>query len=266
MRTILLFVFGCLSSAAFSQLTPDQAAKALDSFAFMHPQEKVYVHTDRDMFLSGETIWLKTYITLNGALTTLSKIAYVELANSKGEVVVKRMLKADNGTAAGEIAIPLTLPSGNYSLNAYTLWMLNFPQFIFKKSIAVHNAGTEMPKRSGGQSSFSVQFLPEGGNLVTGLEGRVAFKAIDGGGMPLNIQGNVQDSKKNTVATISTVHDGMGAFVFTPQPNETYTASVTTPGGRSKSFTLPAAMSEGIVMMVNNDNPNRVFVQFNRSG
>ena len=265
MRSILLFIFCCWSFTSFAQISPDQAAKALDSFAFLHPQEKLFVHSDRDVFTAGETIWFKTYITLDGKPTNLSKVVYVELANNKGQLVAKRMLKADNATAAGDIALSDSLPSGTYTLNAYTLWMLNFPQFIFKKHIIVHNTDAGKRKTITPSADITVQFLPEGGNLVAGLEGRVAFKAMDASGMPLSIQGNIVDSKKNIVSTLSVAHDGMGAFTFTPQANETYTAVVSAAGGRSKSFALPKAMSEGIVMTVNNDNPNRIFVQFNRS-
>lgn len=265
MRNLFLLLLSCISCTAFSQITPDQAAKALDSFAFMNPQEKVFVHSDRDVFAAGETIWFKTYITLDGRLTSLSKIVYVELANSKGQLVAKRMLHAPNGTAAGEISLPDSLSSGTYVLNAYTLWMLNFPQFIFKKHIAVHNYDKEKSRQSNASADFSVQFLPEGGNLVAGLESRVAFKAVDPAGMPLKVDGNIVDSKKQVVATITTQHNGMGSFTITPQANETYSAVVSTANGRTKTVTLPAAMNEGVVMLVNNDNANRAFVQLNRS-
>lgn len=263
MRNLLLLILSCISSSAFSQVTPEQAAKALDSFAFMNPQEKVFVHCDRDVFTPGETIWFKAYITLDGRLTTLSKIVYVELVNSKGQLVAKRMLQAQDGTAAGEINLKDSLGGGTYVMNAYTLWMLNFPQFIFKKHIAVVTK-EKINAPSTASADFTVQFLPEGGNLVTGLESRVAFKAVDPAGMPLKVEGTVTDSKKQSLATISTQHDGMGAFNLTPQANETYTA-VLTANGRSKTVTLPAAVNEGVVMTVNNDNPNRIFVQLNRS-
>lgn len=262
---MLLIIFSCCTFSALAQLTPEQAAKALDSFAFMNPQEKIFVHSDRDIFTAGETIWFKTYITLDGLPTNLSKVVYVELANNKGQLVAKRMLKADDGSAAGEITLNDSLPSGTYTLNAYTLWMLNFPQFIFKKHIAVHNANAGKRKPASTAGDFTVQLLPEGGNLVAGLESRVAFKAVDAAGMPLNIQGSVLDSKKNTVSTLNATHNGMGVFTFAPKAGEIYTAVCTAPGGQAKSFALPAAMQEGVVMIVNNDNPNRIFVQFSRS-
>lgn len=263
MRIYLLTTLFFLTTTAYSQLTPDRVANALDTFAFLHPQEKVFVHTDRDVFAAGQTLWFKAYVTLDGRPTSLSKQLYVDLVNSQGQLVAKRMIRADDGSGHGEILLKDSLPSGTYTINAYTLWMLNFPGFIFKKHIAVHNLG-EKKTKGAPSAEFSVQFLPEGGQLVAGLESRVAFKATNASGVPLSIKGNVLDSKKNTVATLTTTHDGMGMFTFTPAAGESYTASVIA-GDRTKNFNLPAPLPEGVVMMVNNDNPNRIFVGVNRS-
>jgi len=49
------------------------------------------------------------------------------------------MLKLQHGTANGSIDLKEQLPGGNYYLRCYTLWMLNFPEFIFEKKIAIIN-------------------------------------------------------------------------------------------------------------------------------
>ncbi|HEX6181366.1 MAG TPA: hypothetical protein VFZ47_08975, partial [Chitinophagaceae bacterium] len=264
MRILLLASLIVLTGNTFAQLTPDKVANALDSFAFLHPQEKVFVHSDRDAFAAGQTVWFKAYITLDGRPTNLSKQLYVELVNGQGQLVARRLVRAENGSGYGEILLKDSLASGTYTLNAYTLWMLNFPGFIFKKNISIHNFA-EKKGRSTPSSDFHVQFLPEGGHLVAGLESRVAFKAVAANGLPLNVKGTVTDSKKNVVASLTTTHDGMGVFTFTPRSGELYTASVSAPGDRTNLFNLPTPLPEGVVLTVNNDNPNRIFVQVNRS-
>ncbi len=44
-------------------------------------QEKLYVHTDRSAYLTGETLWFKTYYVDGHQHTpfTLSKVAYLEV-------------------------------------------------------------------------------------------------------------------------------------------------------------------------------------------
>ena len=56
--------------------------------------EKVYVQTDKDVYSNGETIWFKTYV-LNGMThraSTMSKVVYVELLDSKDSIVTQRKL------------------------------------------------------------------------------------------------------------------------------------------------------------------------------
>ena len=57
--------------------------------------------------------------------------------------------------------------------------------------------------------------FPEGGNLIDGVECVVAFKATYGNGMPKEIVGVVTEDG-HEIATIKSVHDGMGQFTLTP--------------------------------------------------
>lgn len=91
-------------------------------------------------------------------------------------------------------------------------------------------------------------FFPEGGDLVEGLPGRVYFEAQNAHGEPADIQGTVQDDTGRTVATLDSVHDGMGRFAFTPAPGRTYRAHITQPPGIDETFALPAAQAEGCTL------------------
>ena len=51
-------------------------------------QEKVFIHTDKPFYFTGETIWFKAYC-VDASFHTLSphsRVLYVELINSKGHV------------------------------------------------------------------------------------------------------------------------------------------------------------------------------------
>jgi len=90
------------------------------------------------------------------------------------------------------------------------------------------------------ESDFDVSFYPEGGYLIAGQSSNVAFKALSAGGTALNIEGEVVDSKGNTVAEFKTFHDGMGEFFINPQEGEHYQA-VCRNGDRTLRFDLPEA-------------------------
>jgi len=259
-----IFLIASFAKISTAQSISVRLTAALDSFENNYPQEKMFVHTDRSTYTTEETIWFKAYCTLDGLPSDISKIIYVELVNEKNAVVEKRMLHATIGTAYSDIFINKDFPSGTYSLNAYTLWMLNFPEYIFRKQIFIYN--TDFKNTSVAQKAdFTVQFLPEGGNLVQGLKSNVAFKAITLNGLPISISGDILDSKNNKLAGIQSQHDGMGSFDLTPVNNESYRAVFFTPDGKEKSVPIPMAKPEGIVLHINNEGAANIFFKLQRS-
>ena len=87
-------------------------------------------------------------------------------------------------------------------------------------------------------NDMDVQFLPEGGNLVNGIENNVAFKAINKYGHGTDVHGYVKDSKGIIVCTFKSTHLGMGKFEFIPESGLSYTAYIQLETGKEFSYTL----------------------------
>ncbi len=107
------------------------------------PWEDVYLHTDREQYISGEKLWFDVYAFDRQHLkpSTLSRIAYVELLNYNNRPVMRRKIYLSDGNGPGQITLPDTLSSGIYTLKAYTSWMKNFlPGGCFTKEIGIYNA------------------------------------------------------------------------------------------------------------------------------
>ena len=102
--------------------------------------ERVYLQTDKQLYLSGELLWLKLYTTdMDGKLLSLSKIGYVELI---GDSIPEVQVKIDiyDGTGAGWMELPAMLPTGYYRMRAYTRFMRNEGENVyFEKRIAIVN-------------------------------------------------------------------------------------------------------------------------------
>ncbi|KAA2243414.1 hypothetical protein F0L74_13015 [Chitinophaga agrisoli] len=243
----------------------DRVVEALDEFANRYPQEKVYLHLDKDYYASGETIWFKAYITLQGLPDTRATNLYVELADRSGAIVQKKLFAAGNAGAPGNLDLPETLKPGMYQLRAYTSWMLNFDQaFLYSRTIEIFDPQkrNNPPTRdSVSSTAFSVQFFPEGGDMIIGQNNIVAFKAIDQSGYPIGVSGIIKDSKGQKVAAIETLHDGMGQFELMPaKAGETYSAVIKAANGQEKSIALPAVKTTGAGLKVYNRGA-RVFYQ-----
>ncbi len=78
----------------------------------------------------------------------------------------------------------------------------------------------------------------------------MAFRAINEHGKPVDIKGAVLDSRGNKVAVFESLRFGMGKFLFTPQKNETYTATIATPANIAQTYPLPQASEQGMVMNI----------------
>ena len=103
-------------------------------------RERVYLQTDKQLYMSGELLWLKIYTTdTDGKLMSSSKIGYVELVrDSIPEVQIK--LDIQDGTGAGWMELPAMLPTGYYRMIAYTRYMRNEDENVFfEKTIAIIN-------------------------------------------------------------------------------------------------------------------------------
>ena len=106
------------------------------------PVEKIYLHTDREYYVRGETIWLKIYLTdsRSGRLIPGPENIYLNLTDKNGEVVLKQLIMSSNGLAHGNIELPVTLNPGKYHLHAFTDYLLSIgKQSFYRQSLQIHS-------------------------------------------------------------------------------------------------------------------------------
>jgi len=142
---ICLALLSALSFSAFVNADDPFAAllKKLEEFTKKYPQEKVHLHLDKPYYAIGDNIWFKAYITdsKTSALTTHSKVLYVELIDEKDSLRKQLKLSMVSGITWGDMKLPDTLNEGNYRIRAYTQLMRNAgPDFFFDKTIKIGNS------------------------------------------------------------------------------------------------------------------------------
>ena len=232
-------------------------------YAEQFPDQKVHIHFDKDVYKAGETIWFKAYLFSGFSLEAISKNFYAELINDKGIIVQRKVYPIIESATAGNFDTPDSLPAGNLIFRGYTTWMLNFDTaFIFQKNITIADKnGVAAAKKSMADAvrTTSIQFFPEGGNLINALESVVAFKANDEYGMPVYVKGNVVNSKGQVITSFTATHDGMGTFALRPEANESYQAVWTDAAGKQQTTALPAAKPQGYVLKLTSIGKKKVF-------
>lgn len=223
------------------------------------PQEKIYLHFDKPYYMAGETMWFKGYL-FDGSthkIDSISRVMYVDLINeTNGKIIASRVINCE-GFTSGEIALPDSLEEGVYQLRAYTNYMRNFSEeFFFHQDFKIYQGSIKNRLAESNAQKMTeaaeVQFFPEGGNSVIGLDSRIGFKALNFLGKGVDINGFVLENNKDTVVAFRAEHLGMGMFNYTPRPQKKYTAYIKRDDGKYQSYSLPEAEEQGFTMAVDN--------------
>ncbi|HVW12974.1 MAG TPA: hypothetical protein VHB54_04080 [Mucilaginibacter sp.] len=243
----------CFSLTSNAQTLSD-VQSSFNNYQQSAIQEKLFVHTDKGAYLTGEIIWFKLYLVDANAHKplNLSKVAYVEVLDNNQNPVIQAKIELRNGMGSGSVYIPVVLSNGNYKFRAYTNWMKNFsPDYYFEKNITIVNplkSPDAATKRAA--NSFDLQFFPEGGELVDGIAGKVAFKATGSDGKGVDFNGAIIDQNKDTVARFRPLKFGMGSFMLTPNANSTYKVVARSAGGVTIMPAMPAVSKQGFAMQL----------------
>jgi len=140
--------------------------------------EEILLHTDRTLYVSGESVWFNAEYLVNGrkAQTKISKVLYVELFNSKAEPVIQKKFKIKNHSVQGMLEIPEGATPGNYVLRAYTKFQRNNSHYDYAYSyLVIFNPGIA-PDKELKQDEPSLRILPEGNEILTNTTNRFAVK------------------------------------------------------------------------------------------
>jgi hypothetical protein len=187
------------------------------------PQEKIYIHFDKNYYNPGETIWFKAYIFDGLERAQFSKNFYAELVDEGGAVLNRFTAPIGDASSAGSFDLPATFSKNVVYFRAYTVAMLNGDSnFVYVKGIPVITSTKATKPKA--PPVVTLSFLPEGGEMIAGLTTTLAFKAIDANGVPVNVKGYIKASDGNKEGDFVSVHDGMGWFHMTPREGQTYTA------------------------------------------
>lgn len=105
-------------------------------------KEQILIVTDRDIYISGEEIWMKIFKInkLTGLMDEMSKIVYVELLDKNNFPLRQLKIKTTGTNGSTVLSIPEEIHSGNYLVRAYTYWMKNWtPDCFSYREITIIN-------------------------------------------------------------------------------------------------------------------------------
>lgn len=249
-----------------------------------NPQEKVYLHMDKPYYAVGDTVWFKAYVTVGSRhqLSKLSGALHVELIDEKDSLLHSVKLPLTAGMAMGDFTLGDEYKAGNFRIRAYTQWMRNAGEGYFYDhtfavgdplNVAGQGEGKDKDKpdkkaknqkkelQPDSLSKSDVQFFPEGGNLLYGINSRIGFKAVGVNGRGVAVKGMVVDNSGEEITSFESLHAGMGVFNVRPQAGKTYSARLTFADGSAKTIALPGVVDQGYVLSVYQPNKDSILVR-----
>jgi TonB-dependent SusC/RagA subfamily outer membrane receptor len=160
--------------------------------------------------------------------------------NVKGKTIINKVAVTDkDGKAKPSFNLPNNLETADVVLNV----------------LVDHRGATESVSRAVPVvlNNIDLQFLPESGKIVAGTANKVALKAINEFGKPVDVKGDILDETNTIVSNFESFHDGMGSFNFNPIKSKVYFARITEPFVSEELIPLPKVHEKGVRFSVSTD-------------
>lgn len=256
-RTLL----SCLLTAVVLAVATPQS-QAQDQLK--NKKEEVYLHINSAELVVGETLLFSAYVrsNLNGKVSSLSRILYVELLDANGKSVWQSKVLLENGRGAGDLFLSSLLSTGNYHLVAYTQWMRNFNDF-YEQEIIIYNPFEYYKPNSSEKGEPSVAVFPSGGFFHADLENELVLKSSYANGAPFLTKGRIVNAAGDNLLNFETDGYGLASIKFSPAADESYRIITESETGDFLFFDLPASCSDCTLLTVNARN-NDFLVQLKK--
>ena len=209
------------------------------------PRLKMKVDFLKKAYGKGDEVALDLSIQTNANQPLKNTDFNVKAALAGSELLTQKGKTNDNGTALIKFNLPKDLSTNDGLVNIIIDYQ-GQAESISRSIPIVLNKVT-------------VQLLPEGGHLVNGLKGRVAFRAANEFGKPADISGVVVNSKGEEITKFESYHQGMGSFDLTPKADEKYTVKITKPVGVEQTFDVPKAKENGAILGISKTTKTHIY-------
>jgi hypothetical protein len=243
-------------------LSQDKIRSALDSLQ-KYPEEKIYLFYNKSQYLAGETIWFSAFLFSWYDLSPYSTNLFVELFDKEKNVLVSKTFPVFSGQSAGQIVLPGKLNEDIYFLRAYTRWMLNFPedrQYVHPIKVLNSNSIKKLQLQN---IPWKAEAFPEGGNLLDSAECKVAVRLFSPSPLPDSWSASVSESGSNMIlGEFNAIDPNVCVVIFTPHAGHDYHITVQDKKGVVQVLKLPAVISSGVHLEVENLNDSIQFILY----
>lgn len=249
-----LFVVVALLSgiSVFAQLPPRIAElqKKYESFFDLN-RETIFLHLNKTAVVPNEDLWLSAYVYNNKMdLPNRQTVNLnVQVYDEQGGYIDSHIVFISEGKGSVFLDLdPEKYKPGHYFLKASTTYMQNFEEDqSYIQGFTVIGQDEELPLVT---KDHDLQFLPEGGVLLTGAINSVGVKLINEKGEGERFQNAVLlDSGQNEITRFDSNKFGMARFFFTPEKGKKYRVILKTETGEEISKEIAEPEKQGFSLV-----------------
>jgi hypothetical protein len=206
---------------------------------------------DKDSYRPGDTLVAAVRISDRNGSSFGSQKYRIALVSGGRPVSSLELTSAVNGEGISSFVIPDTLKIGPYIV-------ITVPGSKNREELSgTFPCNFENP-------FFEFRFLPEGGNLVSGLMQKIGFSATDAAGKPIKIKGLLRNSEGQILDTLCSGKFGPGYFSCVPAKG--MYVELTAGAGKEKIIPLPEPQQRGYVLGVKQNATGTVYIEVASSG
>jgi len=201
--------------------------------------EKIFVQTNKNIFVAGEELWFKAWIvnSLSHKYFSHSKTLFVDLVNEKDIAVAQLLLNIPSQKTEGLIKLSDSLREGYYWLRLYTATIQKYdtnsvlvsPIYVANKKFPSTLLATPIEQKVKliSTKTPSLLFYPEGGEIIAGTNTTIAIKAVDEYGNPIQLEGYINDNIDSSALTWFKTDSttGLGKISFFVSKSKNYAAN-----------------------------------------
>lgn len=268
MLKIILISFCFITYLSHSQINEDVSKTLVEDFqklAESKPSDLVYLQTSKGIYETQEDVWFKGYVldAQSFSPSIKSKTLFIQLIEDKTRKAVwEEKYEIENGFVNGHLYLNDSLQAGSYTLVAYSSYSIykgtKELHAIRKLQLLKEIKSKPQPEFEKLDSILKFTTFPEGGDLVSGIENRIAFKAENSKRLPIEVSGKLFENNI-PIIDFKTMHDGMGSFLFIPNSNNKYHIKLNE-AQKDKTYYLSKIISSGkTLQLLDNTNTHLIF-------
>lgn len=180
---------------------------------------KIYIHTDREAYFPGDSVWFKSYVVQHGYLDSSAINLHLNLGDQQGNIVRSMLSLQRGGMSDGVFLLPSDWKQTSIYINAYVGTDKGMIERYYFKEIPIIQINDQNNNDSDSGAitvNCSLIARPEGNRFLQNKNNRLYLQTIEASEKPLLVKGTVLKSDGDLLSGFQLDSSGYGVVDIPP--------------------------------------------------